>query len=86
MLASRMGVDFLGRWAASLGLGAPVKQLLLKGRSVRGVELANGEKISADETVLNADFGYAMTTLVPDRLRRRWTDATLARKRFSCFG
>jgi penicillin-binding protein 1A len=25
MLASRMGVDFLGRWAASLGLGAPVK-------------------------------------------------------------
>jgi phytoene desaturase len=33
---------------------------------------------------VNADFGHAMTTLVPDRLRRRWTDATLARKRFSC--
>ena len=25
-----------------------------------------------------------MTTLVPGRLRRRWTDATIARKRFSC--
>src|SRR4029079_18233156 len=34
--------------------------------------------------VLNADFARAMQRLVPDRLRRRWTDPKIARKKFSC--
>jgi len=34
--------------------------------------------------VVNADFGHAMTKLVPNRLRRRWTDETIAKKKFSC--
>jgi hypothetical protein len=38
----------------------------------------------ADAVVVNADFGHAMTKLVPNRLRRQWTDATIAKKKFSC--
>jgi phytoene desaturase len=34
--------------------------------------------------VVNADFATAMTKLVPDRLRRRWTDARIEKKRYSC--
>jgi phytoene desaturase len=34
--------------------------------------------------VINADFARAMTRLVPDHLRRRWTNRKIARKRFSC--
>ncbi len=34
--------------------------------------------------VLNADFARAMSRMVPDRLRRRWTDRKIARKKFSC--
>ena len=34
--------------------------------------------------MINADFARAMTRLVPDRLRRRWTDAKIAKKKFSC--
>lgn len=37
-----------------------------------------------DAIVVNADFARAMTRMVPDRLRRRWTDRKLMRKRFSC--
>ena len=33
---------------------------------------------------MNADFGHAITRLVPERLRRRWTDAAVAGKRYSC--
>ena len=33
---------------------------------------------------MNADFARAMQRLVPDRLRRRWTDRKIARKKFSC--
>ena len=39
---------------------------------------------TADAVVVNADFAAAMRDLVPDRLRRRWTDAKLERKRYSC--
>ena len=39
---------------------------------------------AAKAVVVNADFGHAMTTLVPDRLRRRWTDAKIARSEYSC--
>ena len=34
--------------------------------------------------MINADFARAMTRLVPDHLRRRWTDKKLAKKKYSC--
>ena len=77
----------MARVAAELGatlrLNEPVQEILFEGRRAVGVRTAAGE-LRADAVVVNADFGHAMTTLVPDRLRRRWTDATIARKRFSC--
>lgn len=33
---------------------------------------------------MNADFAHAITKLVPNRLRRRWSDQNIARKDFSC--
>jgi phytoene dehydrogenase-like protein len=38
----------------------------------------------SDALVINADFAKTMTSLVPDRLRRRWSDRKLAKKRYSC--
>ena len=34
--------------------------------------------------MLNADFAGAITKLVPNKLRRRWSDAKVAKKDFSC--
>jgi len=77
----------MARIAAELGvtirLNEPVREILFAGRRAVGARTAQGE-LRADAVVLNADFGHAMTTLVPNHLRRRWSDATLARKRFSC--
>ena len=77
----------MARVAGELGvtfrLNEPVEEILFDGRRAVGVRTAAGET-RADAVVVNADFGHAMTTLVPARLRRRWTDATIARKRFSC--
>jgi len=67
-----------------LRLGTPVKQLVLEGRSVRGVELADGEKVLADETVLNADFGYAMKHLVPPGVLRKYRPENVDRRDYSC--
>jgi len=77
----------MARVATGLGatfrLNEPVEEILFEGRRAVGVRTATGE-LRADAVVVNADFGHAMTTLVPGRLRRRWTDATIASKRFSC--
>lgn len=37
-----------------------------------------------DSVVINADFAEAMRTMVPDKLRTRWTDKRIAQKKFSC--
>ena len=68
---------------AKIRLDEPVEQILFEGRRAVGVRTAAGET-RADALVVNADFAHAMQTLVPDRLRRRWTDNKIARKQFSC--
>ena len=64
-------------------LNEPVEGVLLEGRRVTGVRTAGGEH-RADAVVINADFAGAMSRLVPDAARRRWTDAKLKAKRYSC--
>jgi phytoene desaturase len=77
----------MARVATELGvkirLNEPVEEVLFEGRRAVGVRTTQGEQ-RADAVVMNADFGHAMTKLVPNKLRRRWTDATIAKKRFSC--
>lgn len=67
-----------------LRLGTPVKQLVLEGRTVRGVELADGERARADETVLNADFGYAMKHLVPPGALKKYSPDKVDAREYSC--
>jgi phytoene desaturase len=68
---------------ASILLDDEVEEILFEGRRAVGVRSRSGIH-QADALVINADFARAMTRLVPNRLRRRWTDARIAKKRFSC--
>ena len=60
-----------------------VDEILCQGRRAVGVRSRSGVH-QADALVINADFARAMTRLVPDHLRRRWSNRAIARKRFSC--
>jgi len=62
----------------------PVKQLILDRRTVTGVELENGEQLLGNAVILNADFGYAMTHLVPSGVLRKYRPEKLSRREFSC--
>jgi phytoene desaturase len=77
----------MARVAQELGveihLGAAVEEILLQGRRAVGVRTAQGVQ-PADAVILNADFANAITKLVPDHRRRRWTNAKVAKKDFSC--
>ena len=77
----------MARIAEPLGVeirtDSPVEEVLFEGRRAVGVRTAAGVE-KAGAIVMNADFARAMKRLVPDRLRRRWTDRKIARKKFSC--
>ena len=74
-IATDMGVE--------IHYGEPVELLEFEGRKLTAVRTPRAT-YKADATVVNADFARTMTRLVPDRLRRRWSDRKIASKRFSC--
>ncbi len=82
-------MDAMARVARAQGvefrMGVPVEQVTLApdGKTARGVRTAFGEE-DFDAVVVNADFAHAMTSLVPDAARRRWTDRKIGKKAFSC--
>ncbi len=77
----------MARVAEDLGvrieLEEPVREILFERRRAVGVRTDAGSQ-RFDALVINADFAQTMATLVPDALRRRWTDRKLATKKFSC--
>lgn len=77
----------MARFAEQLGveirLNEPVEEVLFSGRRATGIRTASGTH-HADALVMNADFARAMEKLVPDARRRRWADAKLAKKKYSC--
>ena len=77
----------MARIAKDLGvrvlLNEPVEEMLFSGRKCTAVRTAQ-RTLSADAVVVNADFAQAMQRMVPDRIRRRWTNSRIAKKRFSC--
>ena len=74
-VAQRLGVEIC--------LHEPVEEILFTGRKAVGVRTATATH-RADAVVVNADFARAMERLVPDHLRRRWTNRKLAKKKYSC--
>ena len=65
-------------------LNTPVKQLVIDKKKVSGVELDNGEQILANETVLNADFGYAMKNLFPPGTLKKYSPEKVDSRKYSC--
>lgn len=68
---------------AQVHLDEGVQEILFEGRRAVGVRTDAGV-YDADAVIVNADFARAITRLVPDRLRKRWTSARIAKKKFSC--
>ena len=74
-VAKEMGVE--------ISLSEEVSQVLFEGTKAVGVKTTLGEH-RCDALVINADFANAMSKLVPDHLRHRWSDKKIAGKKYSC--
>jgi phytoene desaturase len=79
--------EAMARVARELGveirMEEPVREILFEGRRAVGAR-TDRAVYRSDALLVNADFARAMSSLVPNRLRRRWTDERIARKKFSC--
>jgi phytoene desaturase len=71
------------RCGAEILLNEPVEEILFEGKRATGIRTAT-ETHRADGVVINGDFARAMQRLVPDRLRSRWSDRKIGKKKFSC--
>ncbi len=74
-IARELGVEIL--------TGEPVERVLVTDGKATGITTSR-RTLSADAVVINADFAGAMRRMIPNHLRKRWTDERVARKRFSC--
>ena len=74
-VAQRLGVEIC--------LDEAVEEIVFEKRRAVGVRTSRGVS-QGDAVVVNADFAHAMRKLVPNRLRRRWTDERITHKQFSC--
>lgn len=79
--------DAMARVAERLGveirLNTPIDRIAFAGRRAVGVE-TGAERIAADAVVLNGDFAHAVPRLVPDHIRKDWSDRRIAKARYSC--
>jgi len=77
----------MARIAEELGarvlLNEPVEEMIFEGRKCVAVRTGS-RTMAADAVVVNADFAQAMQRMVPDSIRRRWTNSRIEKKRFSC--
>lgn len=79
--------DAMARVAERLGveirLNTPVDRIAFAGRRAMGVE-TGGSHIATDAVVLNADFAHAVPRMVPDHIRKDWSDRKIEKARYSC--
>ena len=67
----------------TLRLGEEVDEIEVAHGRASGVKLKGGQRLAADLVVSNADAGHTYTRLLRNRNRKRWTEARLARSRWS---
>ncbi len=81
-VSERMG-ELLEASGVRIKLGEPVEELVFSGSVVTAVR-THQATYPADAVVINADFAHAVPRLIPDGLRRRWTNQRIENARYSC--
>ena len=61
-----------------------VNKIITDHGRVIGVQLADGQKLYADEIIINADFAHAANHLFPEKTLKKYSPTKLAKKKYSC--
>jgi phytoene desaturase len=75
--------DACTEMGVTISTSSRVDEITFDGRRARGV-MVDGQEHRHDQVVINADAGWAIANLIPESLRRRWTNKKLDSRRYSC--
>ena len=70
-IAEGLGVD--------IRLNEPVSEFIFEGKTVIGAKTEKGT-YKAERFVMNVDFATGMKGLIPDKLRKKWSDKKRGQK------
>ncbi|MBX9965030.1 MAG: phytoene desaturase [Burkholderiales bacterium] len=76
-------VGLIAGQGGTVRCNAEVSEIMVDQGRATGVRLASGETIRADVVVSNADAAWTYRHLLPQAVRRRWTDRRIERSRYS---
>lgn len=79
----RAMVKLLERQGGSIHLNSEVAEITCEGARATGLRLADGRTIKTDIVISNAETAHTYTKLLAKAPRKRWSDAKLARARYS---
>ncbi|MBM7702627.1 phytoene desaturase family protein [Metabacillus iocasae] len=71
-------------YGGRIHLNNGVKKLWIEAQKVKGIVLESGEKVPADDVVINGDFAHAMTNLVDEGILKKYEKKKLENKKYSC--
>jgi phytoene desaturase len=71
------------RQGGTIHLNSEVAEITLEGRRATGIRLADGRSVKASIVVSNAETAHTYMKLLGKAPRQRWSDAKLARARYS---
>ena len=71
------------RLGGRIMLADPVERIEFEGRRARGLRTSSGTH-HYDDVVVNADATWALKNLIPEDLRRKWSDGKIDSKKYSC--
>jgi phytoene desaturase len=81
---SRVMARIFAEEGGRIHLSSPVEQILIEKNKAVGVRLQDQREIRSDSVIINADFAHAMSNLVPEQHRPKYTDTKLGQKEYSC--
>jgi len=81
-VSERMG-DIDKSMGVVFRMAEEVQEILFSGRRAVGL-VTDKDRFSFDALVVNADFAQAMTRLVPQDIRPKWSDRKIATRKYSC--
>ncbi len=64
-------------------LETEVAEIIIENRKANGIKLKSGETLQADAVVSNADVAFTYLNLIPEKFRRKYTDAKVKKMTYS---